>query len=78
MNCGLSYGKWPVAVEHLYQSSNLPELVPPGEVRQVQRELNRAMRAPFHSLTELETVMPVAVNPQQPKGATREPHQSDR
>lgn len=59
MNCGLSDGKWPVAVEHLYQSSNLPELVPPGEVRKVRRELGRAMRAPFRSLTDLETVMPV-------------------
>lgn len=59
MNCGLSDGKWPVVVEHLYQSSNLPELVPPGEARRVKRELDRAMRAPFRSLTDLETVMPV-------------------
>lgn len=59
MNCGLSDGKWPVAVEHLYQSSNLPQLVPPGDVREVKRQLDSAMRVPFRSLTDLQSVMPV-------------------
>lgn len=59
MNCGLSDGKWPVAVEHMYQSSNLPELVPPGDVREVKRQIDQAMRVPLRSLTDLQTVMPV-------------------
>ncbi|HZX05261.1 hypothetical protein [Kribbella sp.] len=59
LNCELSDRKWRVVTEHLYQSSNLPELVPPGDVRRVRGELNQAMRAAFSSLTDLETMMPV-------------------
>jgi hypothetical protein len=59
MNNTLSDGKWPVAVELMYQNSDLPRLVPPENIRQVRREIGAAMRAPFRSLTELETVMPV-------------------
>ena len=59
MNNTLSDGKWPIAVDHLYEKSDLRELVPSGDVRRVKREIDAAMRAPFRSLTELETVMPI-------------------
>lgn len=49
MNCALSDGKWPIAVEHMYQNSDLPGLVPPGDVRRVKREIDAAMRAPLRA-----------------------------
>jgi hypothetical protein len=59
MNCALSDGKWPVAVDAIYRNSELPELVPPGDERRVKREIGKAMRAPFRSLPDLETAMPI-------------------
>ncbi|GAB2685590.1 hypothetical protein [Kribbella swartbergensis] len=60
MNCALSDGKWPVAVDLMYESSELPELVPPEDMRRVKREIDQAMRTPFRSLAALATRMPIA------------------
>jgi hypothetical protein len=55
MNCALSDGKWPVAVDAIYRNSELPELVPPGDERRVKREIDQAMLAPF------DVTAPIAV-----------------
>jgi hypothetical protein len=59
MNCVLSDGKWPVAVDLMYENSDLAELVPERDVRQVKRQIGEAMRAPFRRLRELETRTPL-------------------
>ncbi|MEU8224812.1 hypothetical protein [Kribbella sp. NPDC048915] len=62
MNCALSDGKWPVLVDLMYESSELRTLAPEHE-RQVKRRIDRAMRAPFRALADLETSAVVTTVP---------------